>query len=427
MTTLPHTHRVLERLDSDLAELADLSLPPLADDEITHLLDQCTALTDRLSVATARIAAAADQRRLGDSDGSRHTAHWWARRANLTRGDAGRRLRFGHHLAHPTYAVVATALLDGELRTDQAQVIIETVEDLPDDLDPGTRTKARDHLLSCAREHDARALRILGKRILEVIDPDRFEEEEGKRLEREERHANATARITLTNDGKGRVWGRFNIPALHGELLRQQILALADPRRDDPEPTDAGHQDGAATGQHSDRRSGPAITPERMGHAFMELIESFPADRLPSHAGSTVALNVTIDLSQLRKELGVASLEDGTRISAAEARRLACRSGILPAVLDGSSEVLDLGRTRRLFSTAQFRALALRDKGCTAEGCGMPSRVCHAHHDIEWSRGGATDLTNGRLLCPHHHRLMHDPRYRSRSAGNGMITFHRRN
>ena len=434
MTATPHHHEVLERLHADLADLTGLALSPLGDDDLAALLDACTQFNDRLAHATARVVVAADQRQLGGQDGSRHTAHWWARRSKLTRGEAARTLDFGWALTSDLYAPLADMLTEGAIRLDQARVVVQTIDDLPDDLDDAVRDKARDHMLDLSRRHDARELRILGKKILEVIDPDRFEEEEGKRLEREAQRANAAARLTLTNDGKGRVWGRFNIPALQGELLRNQLLALADPRRDEAEDSsDEGGEVEAASANGSPdptaaprRRRGALITPERMGHALMELIEAIPHDVLPRHAGSSVALNVHIDIKQLRKELGVATLEDGLQVAGSEIRRLACQSHILPAILDGASEVLDLGKIRRLFSTAQFRALAVRDKGCTAEGCGMTSRVCHAHHDIPWSEGGPTDLANGRLLCPHHHRLIHDPRYETRPLAGGRISFHRR-
>lgn len=158
----------------------------------------------------------------------------------------------------------------------------------------------------------------------------------------------------------------------------------------------------------------------------MELVEALPADLLPTHAASSVALTLTMGLDRLRESLGVAVTDGGHTVSASEARRLACRAGLVPAVLSGQSQVLDLGRTRRLFSSVQFRALALRDGGCTANGCGLPSRVCHAHHDEPWSRGGPTDRDNGRLLCPHHHRLAHSPKHRMERQPDGGVSFHLR-
>uniref|UniRef100_UPI0004769CB8 HNH endonuclease signature motif containing protein n=1 Tax=Nocardioides sp. Iso805N TaxID=1283287 RepID=UPI0004769CB8 len=116
--------------------------------------------------------------------------------------------------------------------------------------------------------------------------------------------------------------------------------------------------------------------------------------------------------------VGTASLGQ-TPISAGETRRLACTAAIIPYVLGGQSEPLDLGRARRLFSPAQRKALKIRDQHCRAEGCTVPATWCDAHHENPWSRGGPTDLTNAALLCGHHHRRAHDPTYETIQLPNG--------
>ena len=119
-------------------------------------------------------------------------------------------------------------------------------------------------------------------------------------------------------------------------------------------------------------------------------------------------------------------MDTGGRISAAEARRLACEAGIIPAVLGGASQVLDLGRRTRFHTGPQRVALALRDGGCSAEGCDWPPGMCHSHHDRPWSQGGPTDVKTGRLLCPKHHALVHDPRYTANPTAHGKLRFIRR-
>ena len=136
---------------------------------------------------------------------------------------------------------------------------------------------------------------------------------------------------------------------------------------------------------------------------------------------------VTIDLDTLRSGLGLAETSTGETITAAEARRLACTAGIVPVVLGGKSEVLDLGRTRRLFSPAQRKALAVRDRHCRAEGCDLPAAWCEAHHaTTAWSRDGRTDLADGLLLCSFHHHRAHDTRYQTDRFPNGDIRYTRR-
>ena len=168
-------------------------------------------------------------------------------------------------------------------------------------------------LLAHARDHDAKALRVLGRRVLDVVAPEIGEQHEARVLEAEEQAARASASFTMVEDGHGPHADR---PVLH----------------DRP-----------------------------------------PCTRTPWLA---------------------ASLDTGDDLSAGEARRLACRAAIIPAVLDGASQVLDLGRKRRFHTEPQRIALAHRDRGCTALGCDAPPGLCHAHHDQPWSRGGNTDTTN---------------------------------
>ena len=59
-------------------------------------------------------------------------------------------------------------------------------------------------LLDKATEHDAKALRVLGRRVLEVIDPAAAHAEEARRLEADEADARATAFLTWVDDGHGR-------------------------------------------------------------------------------------------------------------------------------------------------------------------------------------------------------------------------------
>ena len=111
---------------------------------------------------------------------------------------------------------------------------------------------------------------------------------------------------------------------------------------------------------------------QRLGHAFGELIEHLPVDQLPQSGRSTPRMVVEIDYQHLIDGLGAATLSSGTRISAAQARRLACNSGLLPMVLGGDSVLLDLDREQRLFDHHQRIALGANQHGCIADGCDRP-------------------------------------------------------
>jgi hypothetical protein len=167
--------------------------------------------------------------------------------------------------------------------------------------------------------------------------------------------------------------------------------------------------------------------PRRRGEAFCALLENLPVSGLPKHGGTATSVMVILDLDGLRARTGYAEMSTGDLVTADQAPRLACQAGIIPVVLGGRGVVLDLGRTRRLFSPAQRQTMALRDRGCTADGCDVPAAWCEAHHHRQpWSQGGKTDLADGKLLCPFHHHRAHDPGWEVHHRPNGSTTFHRR-
>jgi len=94
-------------------------------------------------------------------------------------------------------------------------------------------------------------------------------------------------------------------------------------------------------------------------------------------------------------------------ISAASARRISCDCELTPIRIDGEGVPLNLGRSQRLVSPAQRRALIARDHGCAFPGCNRPPAWTEAHHVAHWIDGGATDLVNLVLLCRRHHTVIH--------------------
>jgi hypothetical protein len=82
--------------------------------------------------------------------------------------------------------------------------------------------------------------------------------------------------------------------------------------------------------------------------------------------------------------------------------------------------VRDLGRSHRLVTDRQYRALLLRDHArCTHPGC-TNTRGLEAHHIRHWIHGGRTHLANLVLLCPRHHQTHHDGH--PHVAGNAATT-----
>jgi hypothetical protein len=122
--------------------------------------------------------------------------------------------------------------------------------------------------------------------------------------------------------------------------------------------------------------------------------------------GTAVTMLVTISVDALLSGLGKAQLPDcGTEIPATIARVLAADAEIIPVVLGGDSQPMDLGMGRRYFSMAQRRAMVIRDGGCVGPGCDAPPSWCDGAH-IRPAGYGRTSLDNGVLLCWRCHLLL---------------------
>ena len=368
---------------------------------------------ERLTGLALAALARADDLDVAATSGATSTQAWLAHAANLPPKTAHRLLKQAHRLDSP-YAATADALVAGDVDSEQAAVIVKACDALPADSGPEILAKAEAHLLSEARQFDAQRLAVLGKRVLAVVDPDAADRKLGRQLEDEERQARRRTHFTIRDNGDGTCTGDFRIPALHGAMLSKALHALASPKR-----PDAIARQVEQTMPDGTTRLVQRVSSAILGEAFTHYIERFPTTKL-QHGGVDATVVVTLDLETLLRGLGVAGLDTGGHISAAEARRLACEAGIIPAVLGGRSRVLDLGR-RRYFNKAQRLALGLRDRTCTVDNCDRPAAWCHAHHDFPWSRGGPTTLDNGRLLCPRHHTLVHHPDYKVTKLGDGRI------
>jgi hypothetical protein len=102
-----------------------------------------------------------------------------------------------------------------------------------------------------------------------------------------------------------------------------------------------------------------------------------------------------------------ATLESGWTVPRATLGEWACDCSLGRVVMQGSSQVLDLGRSTRTPSAPQRRAVIARDRHCIVPGCRRKAQWCDVHHVHWWDHGGPTDLENLALICRRHHRLVH--------------------
>ncbi len=118
-------------------------------------------------------------------------------------------------------------------------------------------------------------------------------------------------------------------------------------------------------------------------------------------------------------------VECGPVLHPETARRLACDARIQIVLESVDGVPLRLGRVTREPSVHMRRLLRHRDRVCQHSGCGS-TRFLQAHHIVEWSRGGATDLDNLILLCSFHHKLVHEYGWHVTRDPDGTVTWFRR-
>lgn len=386
----------------------------LSGQDQADLLQSLTRAEARLAAMKLQVLAAADRSRAAAGSGAASTGQWAARLANTDQATAHRQVGLAQGLDRRT--TTQQALAAGSISADHAAVIVQADRQLPTHLNSSQRDVVEQTLIAKAQTLSPSSLRKAARRALAAVENDAavVDAHENELVRDREEEARSKTRLTLHENADGTMTGHFTVPIMQGHLLRKILETITAPRR---------ARLGATHAQGGDREARSDWDRAR-GEAFCELLERLPTDHL--HPKTAATLVVTVQAETLREALKVAHLDTGESLSAGEVRRLACNARLLPAVLDGASLPLDLGRSARLFSDAQRTALGISHKTCSADGCERPFAWCELHHDRLWSEGGRTDLAEAVPLCHFHHRRVHDHQYRHSRGPDGTITFHRR-
>lgn len=329
----------------------------------------------RLQGEIARTVAATDSVSGGQIDGHVSTASWLRGACVLTASHASGLVKTARCLrGRPA---IAAALAAGRISYPHAQVVTAALADLP----PETHDEAEPILLEAAVKLDPGRLRVVATRLRETINRDQAERSAARD------HARRRLYVSSTLDGMVVVDGLLDAEA--DGILLTALTPLAKPLGPDDTRTLA----------------------QRRADALVEIAgQVLKTGNLPVVAGHRPNVNVTITPDSLRKLPGTSGgeLDWAGPITAEAARRIACAAAVTRIVLGPDSEVLEVGRTQRLVTPAQRKALAVRDGGCTWTGCHRPLWWTDAHHIQPWADGGPTDLDNLELLCRTHHRWIHE-------------------
>ncbi len=369
-----------------------------------------------------------DRDGLWAADGQLSCASWLVWQTNMGRSTAFDKLRVAHELQRRP--LVAEAFRQGGLSYSAARAI--TRLDRPD---PGV-----DEALVALAESPASITDV--ERVVRAYhlyaDQDRPPPDEADRRR--------DVRIVPDGHGGGQIV--VTVDEVELEEFRATLQAFMDLRyrprpgeessaEDGPAaeapPAQAGRADAVVdlrhqAGDQSSAEDGPdgEAPAEQAGRAatradaFMDLVRTarHHADR--GHAAGDDRYLVHL---VTRTDTPGTTTIDGRPLHPAQAAAVACDTATVAHTTSPGGEPLHLGRKTRAWSTAQRRAIAVRDGGhCRFVGCQ------HAHVDIHhirpWHHGGPTDIDNGCTQCPRHHRLLHHG-YRLEGDPNHQLRFYR--
>jgi hypothetical protein len=367
--------------------------------DVDPLGDEIALLSAHITAATYRLLCLL---KVYDEEerwqGFRSCAHWLSWRTGISLGPAREKVRVARRL--PALSLIPEAFATGEISYSKVRAMtrIATAEN-----------EAR--LLDFARHGTTAQVETL------VRHWRRLDRGDASRADRAERRGLS---LWLTGDGGYEVRGRLE-PGVGALLLKALEVAEAKLYRAE---RSAGieHQTTAA------QRRADALglwLEEQVQPQVQLVVHSFDGDEHPMRKQAEPQeeqqpreeQETQQELEQREKpepqeepEADTSVLlvtEDGSRVSAETSLRLACDAEVVPITRARDGSVLDVGRRRRTVGWRLRKALEARDGGCRFPGCDSRART-HAHHITPWAEGGETAMDNLVLLCPFHHRAVHE-------------------
>jgi hypothetical protein len=253
-----------------------------------------------------------------------------------------------------------------------------------------------DRLVGVARIETPKVLGAVVRRVTDAIDGDGGTESEEARFARRRYHASRSLDDMLNTNGL------FDPEAadIHEKAIAAEMKR--DHRANDERTTSQRQADALTNLLRQSLEQG------ELGTEHTALPHVYYVVHADEHPGATPEL---IDLIRTDRHTN-------GHLSATTLERIMCDCNLTRIVMAGNSEVLDVGRSTRTATAAQWKALVIRDQHCQAPGCKQPPSRCQAHHKKHWGppHYGRTDLDNLELLCWHHHREQHRHDAQARAA-----------
>ena len=358
--------------------------------------DEIAALCAHISAATYRLLTLL---RVYDEEGRwqgcRSCAHWLSWRTGLSLGPAREKVRVARCL--PSLPLISAAFAKGALPYSKVRALTRVATT---DNEAELLTFAR-HGTTAHVEHMVRQWRRLDRGDACPADP------AGQATHR-------ALSLHLADDGSYEIRGQLR-PEV-GALLLKALEGAEDKLYREQRAAGTEHETTAA-----ERRADAfgLWLEERLQPRVQLVVHSFAAT--PAEAAASPP-RVSPETSPTVMPAPSLITEDGSRVSAETSARLCCDAEVVPIARGADGSVLDVGRRSRTVGWRLRKALDARDGGCRFPGCGSRLRT-HAHHITHWAHGGRTAMDNLVLLCPFHHRAVHEGGWRVEMDERGVPNF----
>jgi 5-methylcytosine-specific restriction protein A len=386
------TARAAGRLADHALALA-AAVGSATDDELVAVLPAVEVVTRRLDRLVVETVATLQRRGVFGERGYRSAAGALADLTGWDRFEARRRVVAAEEVCPrvgldgavlpPRRPATAAAFEGGGIGLRHVEVIAKVLGSAAAGrLAPEVVAEAELVLAEHAGRHTPAELHTFGLRLISTLDQDGAEPDDDPPPTNE-------LFLTPSRDGGGTITGRFGDAALFGTIATL-IDAKTAPRSTDD----------------------PRSTAQRRADALGEVCGYVLAHGdLPQTGGHRPTLTVTVTLDDLQNRARDAVLDLGGTLTPGALRRLCCDAAVVPVVLGGAGQPLDVGRATRTIPDGMRRAVGARDRGCAFPGCDRPPSWCEVHHAVEWRHGGPTEIGNLVMLCGRHHRVLHESRW----------------
>lgn len=374
-------------MDGVVVARQEFDLSEASDEELRQYALASDRQLSQLQADHARVLAAVDARRVWAAGGDRSCSGWLARLRRRPKAAISALLSIGR--ARELVPQVAAALDDGSISIEHARELLRCWR-----FDPEAFASWEAEAVGHARGRSWRDFLRLTIHWCNVVNPDGVEDAAAKRMERRFLHHHRRFDGVLTLHAE--------LDPIGGEIVER---ALQRTERElfeaDWKAAEAVH--GVNTTVHDLARTHA----QRSADALRVMAERAMA--MPAGARLPVP-NVVVYVDYQTLTGALCELSSGVQITPRQAAAFFVEHECIDLeriVFGPRNRVIELSVRERFYRGGLARAIRLRDRHCTYEGCDVPAEHCHVDHAVDYASGGETTQENGRAGCPPHNIHKH--------------------